>query len=285
MNLLRKGLNAFQIKIIALAFMTIDHIGVYQILSNNNAVNDMLRVLGRIAAPLFLFLLIEGLRHTRSKRNYIIRLYVAAVMIQIANRLFMKYIATGYFSPLSNNLPTFMYTALFIVLIEALIDAIRKNERLGGFLLIITMMIPFVFVPVYNYSLENSCEVLATFIEVLAPSLFTVEYSFIFVLLGIAWYFVNNKVHNCLIFAILCMFSFIIPSDWFFGSPIIALRPIFFNPVVLFTSTQWCMVLAIPFMLLYNGEKGRSCKYLFYLYYPLHQYFFFILQLSVIQKQ
>ena len=37
-----------------------------------------------------------------------------------------------------------------------------------------------------------------------------------------------------------------------------------------FGGRQWAMVFALPFMLLYNGERGRGLKYFFYLYYPLH---------------
>lgn len=32
------------------------------------------------------------------------------------------------------------------------------------------------------------------------------------------------------------------------------------------------MILALPFMLLYNGRRGGEHKYFFYLYYPLHQF-------------
>lgn len=30
------------------------------------------------------------------------------------------------------------------------------------------------------------------------------------------------------------------------------------------------MLLAIPVLMLYNGSRGRSMKYWFYVYYPLH---------------
>ncbi|MGD9474073.1 MAG: TraX family protein [Eubacteriaceae bacterium] len=39
---------------------------------------------------------------------------------------------------------------------------------------------------------------------------------------------------------------------------------------IFFINYQWMMIVALPLMLLYNGEKGRGLKYLFYLFYPLH---------------
>lgn len=33
---------------------------------------------------------------------------------------------------------------------------------------------------------------------------------------------------------------------------------------------QWMMIAALPFMLLYDGRRGRPVKWLFYWFYPLH---------------
>ena len=280
-NPIKKGLNSFQLKMIALFFMTVDHFGAYQTLTISRTVNDILRILGRIAAPLFLFLLIEGLRHTRSKWKYLFRLYVTAVLIQIANILFSEYIAVGFLSPLGNIIPTFTYTALYIICIEWLVSEIKARRTAKALLPMALIVMPFLIVWANNFCLENSYEVVATVLRVFTPSPFTVEYSFIFVLLGIAWYFINNKVYNAIVFAILCVLCFFVPAHLFFTIPIRMFLPVFFNAFSLFVSTQWCMVLAVPFMLLYNGEKGRSLKYLFYGYYPLHQYLLFTLQLFV----
>ena len=40
---------------------------------------------------------------------------------------------------------------------------------------------------------------------------------------------------------------------------------------------QWFMILSLPFILLYNGQRGRKMKYFFYVYYPLHVYLLVIL--------
>ncbi|WP_336624278.1 TraX family protein [Clostridium boliviensis] len=37
------------------------------------------------------------------------------------------------------------------------------------------------------------------------------------------------------------------------------------------------MIGALPFISLYNGGKGKSMKYFFYIFYPAHILIFFIL--------
>jgi hypothetical protein len=44
-----------------------------------------------------------------------------------------------------------------------------------------------------------------------------------------------------------------------------------------FNTFQWLMLLAIPFFLLYNGERGKGNKTFFYLFYPIHIWIFFII--------
>ncbi|MCH9275095.1 conjugal transfer protein TraX [Bifidobacterium amazonense] len=35
-------------------------------------------------------------------------------------------------------------------------------------------------------------------------------------------------------------------------------------------SYQWMQIAALPFILLYNGKRGRSMKWFFYAFYPVH---------------
>ena len=61
-----KGLTNNQLKVLALIFMTVDHVGM--ILS---PWSSWMRVVGRLAFPIFAFLIAEGCRHTRSMGKYL----------------------------------------------------------------------------------------------------------------------------------------------------------------------------------------------------------------------
>ncbi len=74
----RKNLSQEGLKAIACTAMFLDHIGV--------ALGGplLLRVVGRIAFPIFAFLLGEGIVHTRSSRRYGLRLLVSLVISEFA---------------------------------------------------------------------------------------------------------------------------------------------------------------------------------------------------------
>jgi hypothetical protein len=87
-----KCLNSFQLKVIAIVLMVIDHTGALffpQVL--------FLRIIGRLSFPLFAFLISEGFFHTKSVKKYLLRLGVCAVAFQIPD-----WFSTIY-SKLTNN--------------------------------------------------------------------------------------------------------------------------------------------------------------------------------------
>lgn len=85
----RFGLTSFDLKIIALIFMTLDHIYAYVGLVRDAPV--IFGILGRISAPLFLFTMAEGFYYTHNRKNYLIRMYLASVLMGIGNSLVNKY--------------------------------------------------------------------------------------------------------------------------------------------------------------------------------------------------
>lgn len=102
----RPGLTGNQLKLIAMAAMTVDHVGAYllpQVL--------ILRILGRLALPVYAYMIAEGCRHTRSLRRYFLRLLGLGVLCQTGN-----YLMTG--SVYQGILITFSLAVLLICLLE-----------------------------------------------------------------------------------------------------------------------------------------------------------------------
>lgn len=72
------------LKIAAMLSMLCDHIGFVLVSANHfPEIYYTLRIIGRIAFPLFCFMLVEGFVHTHNRKNYIIRLAVFAIVSEI----------------------------------------------------------------------------------------------------------------------------------------------------------------------------------------------------------
>ena len=270
-----RGLSASQLKWIALITMTIDHLAAYGFeIPVFEKYFNVLRVIGRIAAPLFLFLLTESMRYTRDKKKYVLRLYLGAVgtglFVTITNLLFDDSI--GRFLQ-RNILFTYFYTALYILLLEEILNGIRQKKwyRCGVALLGIsaTVLLHFVSMGIedfpyakYNLSFEEVWTIKDVTASLIRSPLYT-EYTILFTLMGILMYFVGNKYLKALV---LVLFS----AVCYLGNriPFLSVLPV--QSVLGFP--QYYMALAAGFILLYNGKKGRGQKYFFYIYYPVHRY-------------
>ena len=74
-------LSSFWLKIIALLTMTIDHVGY---MLEPMTVGVVFRYIGRLALPLFVFMIVEGAIHTKNFKKYALRLGVMAGFISLA---------------------------------------------------------------------------------------------------------------------------------------------------------------------------------------------------------
>lgn len=74
----RFGLTGNQLKILAMIAMTCDHVGL-QLLPKYS----ILRIIGRLALPIYAYMIAEGCRYTHDRKKYLLRLASLAFACQI----------------------------------------------------------------------------------------------------------------------------------------------------------------------------------------------------------
>ena len=77
------GLTGNQLKLLAVITMTIDHVGAYLLPEV-----QWLRIIGRLAFPIYAYMISEGCRHTRSMPRYLLSVSGMAVLCQTVLYLF-----------------------------------------------------------------------------------------------------------------------------------------------------------------------------------------------------
>lgn len=92
MAMQQRGLSGSSLKLIAIITMFIDHVGaavISRMLMDGGGSGALYQVyfamrnIGRIAFPIFCFLLVEGFEHTRDRKKYALRLFVFALISEI----------------------------------------------------------------------------------------------------------------------------------------------------------------------------------------------------------
>lgn len=100
----KPGISQEGLKVIAGVAMLLDHIGA--VLTGNM----LLRVIGRLAFPIYCFLLSEGVRHTKNPKKYALRLAVGALLSEIPfDLLFFGGITLSHSSVMVTLLLGFLY--------------------------------------------------------------------------------------------------------------------------------------------------------------------------------
>ena len=253
----RNGLDGFQLKLFALVIKTIDHI--YYFGCSLTDMPEIMTLIGRIAAPIFVFFVTEGFVHTHSRGRYLLRLYIGGVLMQIGNRFVNNcYPMQNGVIVLNGIFTTMAVIVIYLWWIENMRKAWREHRRGCAVLYALAMAVLLLsIVPVQMLLPVSPLAVqLAT---IFVPSPVWCEGSVLIVLIGIGFYYCRNSKRAiaifytaflCAVLALQCLVAF----DWE------VVRSVFF------------MWLALPLILSYNGQRGRGMKYLFYVYYPAHVY-------------
>lgn len=167
MNLKALKFNGFtgnQLKILALITMTIDHIG-YMLIPSDIAIYDICRIIGRIAFPIFAYMIAQGCHYTRNRKKYILTVAFFALLCQLVYGFAMG-------SLYQCVLVTF---TLSIALIYLLDHALKKRTALSTALAVTGFLAAFFI-----------CEILP---KLLSDTNFRIDYGFFGVLLPVFAYF------------------------------------------------------------------------------------------------
>ncbi len=233
-------IDGASLKYIALIAMAIDHIGfclvwtpegrdVFLSVSYGPTLYDLIRAIGRLAFPIFAFMLAEGFYHTHSRSRHCLRLFVFALISEIPYRL------------------------------------IRCTEGLKGCSVIMTLWIAFLAM----WGME----------EIRSTKKITMSGWMRWLLcIGIAgvaclaaWFLKTDYqwygVLSVLIFYLLRR------HKWLAGMLVLLL-------LGLINSAEWYAAVGIFLIICYNGKKGSSPKWLFYVFYPAHLMLYYLIRLA-----
>jgi hypothetical protein len=215
----RKRMNSFHLKLIAIITMLIDHIGAIM-LPHDTMLYLILRCIGRLAFPIFVFLLIEGFQHTRNVQKYLIRLGAFALISEV------PFDFAFYGTVLEFSHQNIFFTLFLGLMCIYLMREIEKKYKL-------------------NFIILNIIYALLTLIFGVAAFYLKTDYGYKGLLLIVAFYIFRNSklLLTCSLF--------------------------FISGYLLKYINVYATIAMIP-IAFYNGQKGKSIKYIFYIFYPAH---------------
>lgn len=236
---MNKYLNQYQLKMIAIILMVIDHAGALffpQIF--------LFRIIGRLSFPLFAFFISEGFSHTRSVKKYLIRLGTCAILFQIPDWFSTLY-ARLY------NVPGFgihyvlnIFATLFFGLAAiTLFDKFKQNHIFMAWFAAAGMAV-FAEIVGADYGAYGVC------------------YVFMF-------YLASGKLYKIFSGAIILHIGYAAAE----------LLTTFMRTgnACFLHSVQLYSLLSIPLIALYNEKRGRKMKVFFYAFYPAHMILLYVI--------
>lgn len=268
---MNQKLDAYHLKWIALITMFIDHTGVIillPLLGSNSIVYVISRLIGRLAFPLFAFMLVEAMTYSRNKEKYVLRLAFMALLIGI-----------GMTGLLWVNVNVFAGN-IFVDLTLAAVTIYMLNHRKIWVRL-------FAFIPlVYIAVLQQNNLALSQqlfFFNAIRADYGIYGYTLILSLYLAKKINLHYERKRLLVEASSGYETMVIQqqSNLYSGLALIAINTFWYvlfllqptQPQLQFMGAQSYAILTMFFLFSYTGKKGKSPRYfqLFtYLYYPLH---------------
>ena len=211
-----RGLSGFDLKCIAVFSMLVDHIGAFLFPSQ-----VWMRYVGRLAFPIFGFLVVEGFLHTRSMTKYMGRLLLFALISEVPYDL-VCYNTLDY----KDHQNIFFTLLLALICMYALQTFREQFLQAVGVLVVVGALTHYIIKPDYGIG-------------------------------GIVM--------------ILCFYLFRMRRMEQFLS-VAAINICYYGEI------QRAGALALIPIWFYNGKKGPSAKYFFYVFYPVHLFLLYLIR-------
>lgn len=182
------GLSGAQLKYLAFASMLIDHVNkalIYPYLNGGvlGIISDCFDILGRIAFPIFMFLLVEGYFHTKNRWKYLGMLVFFGIVSEVPFDLFTT---CSYWEINWNNI---MFTLAMVLVTIWIIDTCK--EKLEKY-------------PVFLWYLVS---VVLLIVMCLASMNLGVDYEYHAILVGYFFYLFHEKTLLSIPFNFLSMYK------------------------------------------------------------------------------
>lgn len=239
------GFSTFNLKIIGIVLMVIDHVHQMFVPFGLPAWLDWF---GRPVATIFFFTSVIGYSHTHDKKKYMIRLYIFMVLMTAFTTLLEKAVHYDQVVLINNIFRDLFTGTLFMAGIDQFKAVKKETSGRHLFLGSLYFLLPFLFtglvmMVVVNQSLPL---LIKTAVMAISPAILLAENNFMVLLIPLLYLFKDNRKIQCLLIAATALIYGVLGS------------------------TQWLMIFAILPIWFYNGKKGPGMKYFFYIFYPAH---------------
>ncbi len=253
----KKSLSSFALHIMAMAFMVCDHLW-----GSIVAGNMWLTLIGRLAFPIFAFMIAEGYRRTKSFKSYTMRMLAFALASEVPYDLMHN---GTFFDPFQQNV---MWTFLIALFTMRGLDKLKAKISTGrleihGMSTTKKAKSKLRFKIVLNIL----CSALLVGAAMLVGQLAMVDYFGEGVLMVIVFYFFKGQN----LFGKLCQLVAMVVINVEMMKGLVIPVEIFSRCIEI--SQQGIAVLSLPLIWLYKGNHGpynKFIKYVFYAFYPAH---------------
>lgn len=269
------GIFANTLKVFAIVAMVIDHIAYYfeKIISPD--IYNLFRAIGRIAMPLFVFLLVQGFFNTKNFKKYVTRISVFAVITQVLITI-LHFVEIKYFPGYTINIYTFGNILFSFAITLGILKIIhlptisskysKEQNWIIKLIIVFGVLMLYVLIPI-DYGIT---------VPILAIMFYAVERFRITLLISKDSYSISfkgwvlqnidhetvDKIYKGLLSLVILM-------------------------AIVFLDMRFTSIFSLLLILLYNGERKVQRKYVkmwYYVFFPLHHVVLYLVAMIVMTK-